>query len=468
MSRLFELGGGENWYSGTADRNVQILYKSVFSQTGEPYYISSGNALWQGVSFLFDNSTGLKNEIQDQTSASLGLTNLTNDGDCIYVDLDRSQNRTVAGSNPIIAQKGNLTTLGTSSPPGSRYVLVVKIGAYYYTRGQYLPVGSLYRVATTSIVGGVELNATPYNPTAPQVATVTNSDILIGSSGISRYNTGTVGAITIGGHSGVDWQIILDGPDNASNVLVKGYQTYQAGNKLAAFQVDQYGDSTGNKDAHIVDFRSADSPSTISSKVYIDAQGAIGQTNTKYLPSNDLKNAAAGVGAVTFMRPSKYWLADVVAVYNAHLATLVYSVSTSGGQKRLTSTTNQILVVDTVSPNAAQRVLFIDSTGASLEQGLWVVTQAGSVSTPWILDRPIDFKTTKPISSAMAVRVSTGGYSYGGQYFILTTADPIVLESTFLSFGFTDKYTWDQYCIKWGDGSVNVLSESASYNTWGA
>ena len=37
MTRLFELGGGEYWYSNTADRNVRVLYSAVFSSTGEPY-----------------------------------------------------------------------------------------------------------------------------------------------------------------------------------------------------------------------------------------------------------------------------------------------------------------------------------------------------------------------------------------------------------------------------------------------
>ena len=468
MTRLFELGGGQNWYSSTADRNVQVHYTSVFTQTGEPYYVSSGNVLWKGASFLFDNSTGLINEIQDQITSSVGLTDLAS-GDCIYVDLDRSQNRTVALSNPLIAQKGNLNTLGTSSPPGSRYVLAAKVGAYYYTRGQYLPIGSLYRVATTSVIGGVELNATPYSATVPQVATVTGANGFIGGAGLSRYGTGTTGSITIGGHQGVDGQVVLVGPDGNSNVLIEGYQLYAAGTKTPAFQIDQWGDSTGNRDVHIVDFRSADGATTITKKSYVDGQGAIGQTNTTFLPPNDLDNPAAGVGGVVFMRPSKYWHADVAAVYNLDLATLSFGETTYSGQKRLTSLVDEVLTVDAHSLTAGERVLFESDLGTPQAwAGIWIVTDTGSGSTPWILDRPVDYNTLSNVSYGVAVRVSAGGATYGGEYFMMSTEDPFIVDTTSGVWTITDKFTNDQYCVKWGEGSVSVLSESNYYNTWGS
>jgi hypothetical protein len=465
MTRLFELGGGEYWYSNTADRNVQAHYTSVFSETGEPYRVSSGNVLWQGVSFIFDNSTGHINEVQNQTTASSGLTNLTADGDCIYVDLDRTQNRTVAGTNPLIAQRGNLNTLGTSSPPGSRYVLVAKVGSYYYTRGQYLPIGSLYRVATTAAVGGVELNATPYTPLAPQVATISDANGTIAGAGISRYGTSTSGPILIGGTVGIDGQVVLIGGDNNTNILVQGHQLYQNGNKLAALQIDQLA-SEGIYEAHITDFRSADAPGILSSKAYIDAQGSLGLTNVIRLPNNDLKNAALGVGAVCFMRPSKYWQGTAAAAYEMGTSSLAYTISTYNNQKRLTSTTNGALVIDGITVQINYWVLFFTLFGGAIEAGIWLVTQTGSPSTPWILDRPgLGIVTGTSITCGTAIAISAGTI-YGGEYFILSTPDPLILDTTPLFWSFTDKYTTDQYCIRWGDGTVSVLSESAQYNTW--
>jgi hypothetical protein len=467
MTRLFELGGGEYWYSNTADRNVQAHYTSVFSETGEPYRVSSGDVLWQGVSFIFDNSTGHINEVQNQTTASSGLTNLTADGDCIYVDLDRTQNRTVAGTNPLIAQRGNLNTLGTSSPPGSRYVLVAKVGSYYYTRGQYLPLGSLYRVATIATVGGVELNGIPYSDVAPQVATISDANGTIAGAGISRYGTSTSGPILIGGTAGVDGQVILVGGDNNTNVLIKGNQLYQTGNRLAALKVDQLAYSPYHPyDSHIVDFSSADSLTPPSSdKAYVDAQGAIGLTNVKYLPNNDLGGAAPGVGAVTFMCPSKYWQGQVVAAYNMLSADLAYTISTYGGHKRLTSTSNGALVIDGVTfTTIGSMALFFNLLGSEVEAGLWTLAQVGDGSTPWILDRKLFvFTGSGLINSNYAVQVLSGGVIYGGQYFILSTPDPLILDTTPLFWAFTDKYTTDQYCIRWGDGTVSVLSESAPY-----
>ncbi len=132
MTRLWEVGGGEYWYSGTADRNVLLGSSVVFSSTDEPYEVVSGHVHWKGLVFTFDNSTGVVNEVADQLVALNGLTNLL-DGECLYVDLDRSQDRT--GGNAIVAQKGVLKTLGQSSPPGSRTVFAWRLGGQYYFRG---------------------------------------------------------------------------------------------------------------------------------------------------------------------------------------------------------------------------------------------------------------------------------------------------------------------------------------------
>jgi hypothetical protein len=150
------------------------------------------------------------------------------------------------------------------------------------------------------------------------------------------------------------------------------------------------------------------------------------------------------------------------------LLTLAYTTSTYSGQKRLTSTTNVALQVDDVHPTVGQRVLFINSSGARTDAGLWVVTQTGSGAAQWILDRPTDFNTTSHVSYGIGVKVLPGSATYSGSYFMMTTPDPFTLEVTGGSWSVTDKYTVDQYCIKYGDGTVSILSESGYYNTWGA
>jgi len=168
MSRIWEIGGGASWFSAVADRNVHMTtFGSPFSN-GEYWTFDSGTGAvsWQGIRLLFDGGTGLatKNEIDSGSGTIL-------DGQCVYVDLDRSTNR-LAGVNAIVPAIASLTNLGTGSVPGSRWVLAWRVGTSLFTRDWRYPVGTTFAPATTSSLGVVQLNATPANSLAPQVVTI--------------------------------------------------------------------------------------------------------------------------------------------------------------------------------------------------------------------------------------------------------------------------------------------------------
>lgn len=166
-SRIWEIGGGEYWYSATADRNVKMVRTgSPFASTGDWFEWDGTNLHWSGLSFVFDNSNGYVNEIANQTTSSTGLTDLL-DGECIYVDIDRTQNLT--GGNALVAQKATLSTLGTPTIPGSRFILAWRYGSNVYTRESTYYVGMVSPVATTSAVGTVKLAYTAGAPSAPVV-----------------------------------------------------------------------------------------------------------------------------------------------------------------------------------------------------------------------------------------------------------------------------------------------------------
>lgn len=167
MTRLWEVGGGEHWYSPTADRNVIMARTgaTVFSN-GDWFSWDGTNLLWQGLTFLFDNSTAFENQVKDQTSSSAGLTNLS-DGDCIYVDLDRSTNHT--GGTALQAVKTQYTTLGTPVVPGSRYIIARRIGTNIITRDSQFPVNATFTVATTTSTGVVKLHQAATTPSSPIV-----------------------------------------------------------------------------------------------------------------------------------------------------------------------------------------------------------------------------------------------------------------------------------------------------------
>jgi hypothetical protein len=185
MTRLWELGGGEHWYSATADRNVTLIWTGSAFSTGEYFEWVTSNLHWKGLRLVFDNSSGYYNDIQDQLTDSSGLTDLA-DGECLYVDLDRTENRT--GGTALVAVKTALTTLGPGSPPGSRTILAYRSGSSVYTRGWRYAVGTTFTPATTTSLGVVRLNQTPGSPSTPYVVSI------MSGGGVSVTNSGVTAA----------------------------------------------------------------------------------------------------------------------------------------------------------------------------------------------------------------------------------------------------------------------------------
>lgn len=169
MTRLWELGGGANWFAPTADRNVQMTnYGAPFS-TGDYFTFDSGTGgtAWTGIRFLFDGGTGSAtiNEV-------IGGIATVADGQCVYVDLDRTTNRTIAGANHLVAQVASLSNIGTSSTPGARWILAWRVGTELFQRNWRYPVGTTFTPATTSALGVVKLNQTPASALLPTVVSI--------------------------------------------------------------------------------------------------------------------------------------------------------------------------------------------------------------------------------------------------------------------------------------------------------
>lgn len=157
MTRIWELGGGEKWYSQTADRNVFLCFgphpNIAAGQLVENFNWDGTDLTWEGVSVAFDNSTGYYNTINDQITASAGLTNLV-DGECIYVDIDRTANSTLT------AKKAVWATLSGGGVPGSRFVIAGRKGSSVFVRNQPWAVGNApVSLATDISPGLIQLSA---------------------------------------------------------------------------------------------------------------------------------------------------------------------------------------------------------------------------------------------------------------------------------------------------------------------
>lgn len=166
MTRVWELGGGENWYSPTHPKNIRVTRKAfpdVFSN-GENFEQIGVHTHWRGLGVLFENANtpGIYfNEIADQlTDDVLTLQTQLNVGDCLYVDIDFTANR--SGPTALQMRKAPLQSLGTPTVPGSRLVIAWRsnnTGSIdIYSRDYPYLINVTIEPATDTSVGGVRLN----------------------------------------------------------------------------------------------------------------------------------------------------------------------------------------------------------------------------------------------------------------------------------------------------------------------
>lgn len=225
MTRVWELGGGENWYSPTADRNIRLTKNpsTVFSN-GDNFELVSSQLHWKGLTILFDNANGsgiYYNDIADQLTDDSPRTNLAI-GECLYVDINRTQNLT--GVSALVMAKATLQALGTPTVPGSRFIVAWRgSNGSIYTRDSGFVVNATFAPATTTSLGAVRLNNTAATPTTPTVPVLgTNNTIVLGTGsytivGDNAALVATTGATTAAAIHGIASSSGLGGLFTASS-----------------------------------------------------------------------------------------------------------------------------------------------------------------------------------------------------------------------------------------------------------
>lgn len=225
MTRLWELGGGNNWFSDTADRNVWSINTESPFANGDYWTFNSGTGAteWKGIRFFFSGSgSGIYyNDVAGTTGSPVTLV----DGQCVYVDLDRTSN---ASLNALV---GEIATVGTGTIPGSRWVLAWRNGTQLYTRNWRYPIGTLFTPATNLAQGVVRLHAAAPVPTDPVVAMIgaNNTLSVTATSGTSSTAATFVGSDTDGGAAvagtgvrGVGGEDVAGGFDGGTGVRGEG------------------------------------------------------------------------------------------------------------------------------------------------------------------------------------------------------------------------------------------------------
>ena len=110
-----------------------------------------------------------------------------------------------------------------------------------------------------------------------------------------------------------------------------------------------------------------------------------------------------------------------------------YDNGTGGVGATLTADANGALPsIDGVALAVGDRVFVSQGT---VEQGIYEVTDLGSVGTPWILTRATDADGSPAgeFTQGMLVPIAQGT-DYGGQGYLLATPDPITIGTTALTF----------------------------------
>lgn len=178
MSRIWETGSGEFWYSSNARDNVKLIYGTVtFPVTHNFAWNSGTNTLtWTNLSIVFENSTVYVNTIPD------GSAVLNANGQCLYVDIQRGS---ASSLSPAVA---SLTSMGGSTIPGQRFILAWRYDNKIFTRDSTFEVGRDFAVATTTTLGIVKLNATAGTPAAPVVpAIMANGQVEVTATAGNSY-----------------------------------------------------------------------------------------------------------------------------------------------------------------------------------------------------------------------------------------------------------------------------------------
>lgn len=109
-----------------------------------------------------------------------------------------------------------------------------------------------------------------------------------------------------------------------------------------------------------------------------------------------------------------------------------YSNGSSGVGATLTATANAILTIDGVTTTLGM-VILVKNEGAAANNGLYTVTQVGSVSVPYILTRHVDMQSASEFSGAF-IPVASGGTTNGNTLWLCNPSGAVTVGTTSLPF----------------------------------
>jgi len=128
--------------------------------------------------------------------------------------------------------------------------------------------------------------------------------------------------------------------------------------------------------------------------------------------------------------------------------------------------------VDGVAPALGDRILLKNGASA-IDNGIYDVTDLGSAGTPWIIDRSEDFNDDENVTAGATMAIEEGA-TYAEYTFRLTTDNPIVVNTTALTFAaavggaISGPGTWTGQPIYWDGAAWSPMAAYLMFSAAGA
>jgi YadA head domain repeat (2 copies) len=296
-------------------------------------------------------------------------------------------------------------------------------------------------------------------------------------------STSTTGAITLAGTLGLP-----SGGTGANLATSNGSIIYNNGTTLANSTVGSLGQVLTSSGAGAPTWTTVSSTLSTNQIVQGDGTGAFTANGAAFQGSGTFSGVTLNgtVTSATDATTKAYvdsvtaglsWKQVVEARTTADLGTVTYNNGSSGVGATLTNAgTQAVLALDGYTVQTGDRVL-IANQAAPAQNGIYVVTDPGSVSTNWVLTRATDANTGAELEGA-AVFVDKGT-TYATTSFVQITPSPITVGTTnidWTQFSGSGTYTagsglslsGTQFSVKtdgtttYVDGSNNVAVLSSS------
>lgn len=329
-----------------------------------------------------------------------GATSLTG-----YVKGSGTLALTASSTIPTTDLSGTVTNAQIANPQVTINGTTIALGAS----------GSVSATTTNALTFGTGLNSGTFNGSTPVTLSLANTGVTAASYGAaSKTLTATVNAQG-------QLTTLAETPIAITNTQVSGLGTMstQNANNVSISGGSINGTTIGSGTAAAGTFTSVDMTS-----------GTITATpvNPTDIVNKDYADSIAS--GLNYHQPVNYATTTALPSY-------VYNNGASGVGATLTASVNGALSLGGGSPTVTQRVLIKDEAGGNAPyNGIYVVTNAGSAGTKWVLTRATDYDTsgtgTNEIDAGDYILVISG--TNASTAWVQQTALPIVVGTTALTF----------------------------------